>query len=110
MLYIWLDSYLKNGIKPKIACLGLAFKPNIDDLRESKALEVAETLLAEGFEVIAVEPNIKSYKNLKILNLFDAIEQADSICLLVKHHEFLEPEIKKKLMKCQALDFCGVLS
>ena len=104
------DSYLKNGIKPKIACLGLAFKPNIDDLRESKALEVAETLLAEGFEVIAVEPNIKSYKNLKILNLFDAIEQADSICLLVKHHEFLEPEIKKKLMKCQALDFCGVLS
>ena len=50
-------------LKPKIACLGLSFKPNIDDLRESKALEVAETLLAEGYEVIAVEPNIKSYKN-----------------------------------------------
>ena len=104
------DSYLKNGIKPKIACLGLAFKPNIDDLRESKALEVAETLLAEGFEVITVEPNIKSYKNLKILNLFDAIEQTDLICLLVKHREFLEPEVKKKLMKCEVLDFCGALS
>ena len=104
------DSYSKDGVKPKIACLGLSFKPNIDDLRESKALEVAQTLLAEGFEVITVEPNIKSYKNLKILNLLDAIEQADLICLLVKHREFLEPEVKKKIMKSQVLDFCGVLS
>ena len=104
------DRYQKNRIKPKIAFLGLAFKPNIDDLRESKALEVAETLLAEGYEVISVEPNIQSHKNLKILNLFDAIDQADLICLLVKHREFLEPEVKKKLMKSQVLDFCGVLS
>ena len=103
-------SYSKDGVKPKIACLGLSFKPNIDDLRESKALEVAETLLAEGYEVISVEPNIQSHKNLKILNIFDAIDQADLICLLVKHREFLEPEVKKKLMKSQVLDFCGVLS
>ena len=60
--------------------------------------------------MITVEPNIKSHKNLKILNLFDEIEQADLICLLVKHSEFLEPEVKKKLMKSQVLDFCGVLS
>ena len=104
------DSHPKNGVKLKIACLGLSFKANIDDLRESKALEVAETLLAEGYEVFLVEPNIQSYKNLKILNLFDAIDQADLICLLVKHREFLEPEVKKKLMKSQVLDFCGVLS
>jgi UDP-N-acetyl-D-mannosaminuronic acid dehydrogenase len=104
------DSHSKDGVKLKIACLGLSFKANIDDLRESKALEVAETLLAEGFEVITVEPNIKSHKNFKILNLFDAIEQADLICLLVKHREFLEPEVKKKLMKREVLDFCGVLS
>jgi len=100
----------KKGIKPKIACLGLAFKPNIDDLRESKALEVAETLLAEGYEVCVVEPNIQSHKNLLILNLLDAIEQADVVCVLVKHREFLQPEVKNKLMKCKALDFCGVLS
>jgi UDP-N-acetyl-D-mannosaminuronic acid dehydrogenase len=104
------DSYQKNGIKPKITCLGLAFKPNIDDLRESKALEIVETLITEGCELIVVEPNIQSHKNLKILNLFDAIEQADLICLLVKHREFLEPEVKKKLMKREVLDFCGVLS
>ena len=101
---------VENSRDAVIACMGLAFKPDIDDLRESRALEVAETLLAEGYEVISVEPNIQSHKNLKILNLFDAIDQADLICLLVKHREFLEPEVKKKLMKSQVLDFCGVLS
>ena len=100
----------KKGIKPKIVCLGLAYKPNIDDLRESKALAVAETLLAEGYEVITVEPNIQSHKDLIILNLLDAIAQADLICLLVKHREFLEPEVKNKLKKCEVLDFCGALS
>ena len=100
----------KNGNKPKIACLGLAFKPDIDDLRESKALEVVETLLSEGHEIYAVEPNIQSHKNLQTLNLSNAIEQADIICILVKHREFLQSEIKEKLIKCEALDFCGALS
>jgi UDP-N-acetyl-D-mannosaminuronic acid dehydrogenase len=104
------NSTPKNGIKPKIACLGLTFKPNINDLRESKALEVTETLLAEGFEVITVEPNIQLHKKFIILNMFDAIEQADLICILVKHREFLKPEVKNKLMKCKVLDFCGALS
>jgi len=102
--------FLKTSIKPKIACLGLSFKPDIDDLRESKALEVAETLLAEGYEIFAVEPNIQSHKNLSILNSSDAIKQADIICILVKHREFLQPEIKSKLIKSEALDFCGALS
>ena len=102
--------FKKKRIKPIIACLGLAFKANIDDLRESKALEVVETLLAEGHNVIAVEPNIQTHKNLKILNLFDAIEQADLVCLLVKHREFLEPQVKNKLLNSEVIDFCGVFS
>jgi UDP-N-acetyl-D-mannosaminuronic acid dehydrogenase len=102
--------FLKKGVKPKIACLGLAFKPDIDDLRESKALEVTETLLTEGYEVFAVEPNIKSHKNLLLFNLTDAIEQADIICVLVKHRDFLQSETKDRLIKCRALDFCGVLN
>ena len=100
----------KTGIKPKIACLGLAFKPDIDDLRESKAVEVAETLLGEGHEISAVEPNIQSHKDLLLLNLLDAIEDADIICVLVKHREFLQSQIKEKLIECEALDFCGALS
>lgn len=101
--------FLKKGIKPKIACLGLAFKPDIDDLRESKAVEIAETLLAEGYEVFAVEPNIKLHKNLSLLNLSEAIEETDIICILVKHKEFLTLHVKDQLKKLGALDFCGAL-
>ena len=97
------------GLKPKIACLGLAFKPNIDDLRESKALEVTENLLTEGYEVYAVEPNINKHKNISIVSLPEAIEKADIICILVKHSEFLHLDTKKKLKECSALDFCGAL-
>jgi UDP-N-acetyl-D-mannosaminuronic acid dehydrogenase len=103
-------NFSKSDIKPKIACLGLAFKPNIDDLRESKALEVATTLSSDGYDIIAVEPNIKSYERLKIVDLLEGIEQADLVCLLVKHREFLNSEIKEKLTKKKVLDFCGALS
>ena len=101
--------YLKKGVKPKIACLGLAFKPNIDDLRESKALEVAETLFEEGYDIAAVEPNIRSHRNLSLFNLSEAIKKANIICILVKHREFLKSKIKNKLKKRSALDFCGAL-
>lgn len=101
--------FSKTGVRPKIACLGLAYKPDIDDLRESKALEVAETLLSEGYEINVVEPNIKSHKNFSLVNLSDAIEKSDIICVLVGHREFLNLEIKKKLQKHNTLDFCGAL-
>jgi len=98
---------LNTGVKPKIACLGLAFKADIDDLRESKALEVAETLLEEDYEIIVVEPNIKEHKKFLLSNLSDAIEQANIICVLVKHRQFLESGIKNKLAKSEVIDFCG---
>jgi UDP-N-acetyl-D-mannosaminuronic acid dehydrogenase len=101
---------LTTGVKPKIACLGLAFKPDIDDLRESKALVVAQSLSIEGYEINAVEPNIVSHKNFLLSNLSDAIEHSDIICVLVKHHQFLQSEIKNRLIKRGALDFCGALS
>jgi len=100
---------LKEGIKPKIICLGLTFKPDVQDLRESKALEIVENLLLEGYEVNVVEPNIKFNEKFTLINLLDGINQADIICILVRHHEFLSPEIKIKLTKYKALDFCGAL-
>ena len=106
-----IEKYIsKNNTKPKIACLGLAYKPDIDDLRESNALEVVETLSAEGYEIFNVEPNIKSYKDLFISDISVAIEQADVICVLVKHSDFLKNEVKDKLIEREALDFCGALS
>ncbi|HRR19756.1 MAG TPA: UDP-N-acetyl-D-mannosamine dehydrogenase, partial [Ignavibacteriales bacterium] len=83
----------KNGRKPKIACMGLAFKPDIDDLRESPALYITRRLKAEGLEIIAVEPNIESHKEFEITNYLEAINKADVIAFLVAHKEFKTVQI-----------------
>ena len=113
----WVINKIKKTLKKKylrkkkfkIACLGLTFKPDIDDVRESRALRIANALLDEGFEVSGVDPNIKKNIGFPILNLSEAIKWADIICILVKHHQFLTPKIKHKLIKREALDFCGAL-
>jgi len=92
----------KNGRKAKIACMGLAFKPDIDDLRESPALYITKTLIAQNFEVLAVEPNIDSFGEFEITDYKEAIGKADIITFLVAHKEF------KKLSVDSALDFCGI--
>jgi UDP-N-acetyl-D-mannosaminuronic acid dehydrogenase len=94
---------IDNGRDAKIACMGLAFKPNIDDLRESPALQLVNTLANDGFNVLAVEPNIKSHNKYEIYDMEDAIEQADIIVYLVAHREFANTERVK-----QTLDFCGI--
>ena len=88
----------------------MSFKPDIDDLRESKALEVIKSLLADKSDIVAVEPHIKSYMGLKLLKLSEAIEVSDIICILVKHTKFLKLEKKIKIKKYEILDFCGALS
>jgi UDP-N-acetyl-D-mannosaminuronic acid dehydrogenase len=104
------DANASSGKKPKIACLGLAFKPDIDDLRESPALEVVQALSAKGFDVVAVEPNIESHKLLPLLDLTAALEQGDVIVVLVKHREFMHPTVQNQLRDLGALDFCGALT
>jgi UDP-N-acetyl-D-mannosaminuronic acid dehydrogenase len=94
---------------PTIACLGLAFKPDIDDLRESPACIVASSLIALDLRVICVEPNIKRHPDFLITSLDGALEQADIIAILVGHKEF-RLEINKQRLKANiAMDFCGVL-
>lgn len=94
----------KNGRKAKVACMGLAFKPDIDDLRESPALYIARRLKAEGLDILAVEPNIDSHKEFEIVDYKDAIKQADVVTFLVAHKEFKKLDIKTNL------DFCGVIN
>ena len=95
---------LQNGRKPKVACMGLAFKPDIDDLRESPALNITRRLIADGVDVIAVEPNIKAHKDFEIADYKKAIEISDIIVFLVGHKEFKGLKIEKEV-----LDFCGIL-
>ena len=92
-----------NGRKAKIACMGLAFKPDIDDLRESPSLYITRQLIASNFEVLVVEPNIESFSEFDIVDYKKAIEEADLVTFLVGHKEFKELDVKTNL------DFCGVL-
>jgi len=89
----------------KVACLGLAFKPDIDDLRESPAVRVVESLIDQGYEVSCVEPNINEHKKYNLIDIKEAIAQFDVIALLVKHKEFASQIILSELERKGALNF-----
>lgn len=101
--------------RPVIACLGLAFKADIDDLRESPAMQIVE-LLAERKvgRLIAVEPNIKelpqalSEKGVEFATLENALEDANVIVILVDHQEFKAADHSQYVSKC-VIDTRGIL-
>ena len=96
------------GRKTKVACLGLAFKPDIDDLRESPAVQITDALLLQNYDVVVVEPNIETHHKYELVTLEAALKTADVIAVLVKHREFLDTAVKTELGLRGALDFCGV--
>jgi UDP-N-acetyl-D-mannosaminuronic acid dehydrogenase len=87
--------------------MGLAFKPNIDDLRESPAKYIAQKVLQNDSngDYFIVEPNIKSHSIFKLTNIDKAVKEADIIAFLVAHNEFKDIEITKEKI---VLDFCGI--
>lgn len=96
------------GRPARIACLGLAFKPDIDDLRESPALRVATALKSKGFDVVAVEPNIETHPLFKLSALDEALAEADIVAVLVKHKEFISAMGADALSGKCVMDFCGL--
>ncbi|EZH72276.1 UDP-N-acetyl-D-mannosaminuronic acid dehydrogenase [Aquimarina atlantica] len=102
-----LEFELKHGRKPSIALMGLAFKPNIDDLRESPAKYIAQKVLqnANNEEYYIVEPNIETHTVFKLTDYKDAAEKGDIIVFLVAHKEFKKLEISEDKV---VLDFCGI--
>lgn len=89
--------------KPKVACMGLAFKPNIDDLRESPASSVVNNLYDQNKDLIIVEPNIKSHNKFTLSSIENAISQADIIIFLVGHDDFKNIKLNNQII----LDFCN---
>jgi UDP-N-acetyl-D-mannosaminuronic acid dehydrogenase len=76
----------------KIAALGLAYKPDVDDLRESPAVEVARLLIDAGADVCAFEPfKLEGVAGIPMAStLEEVIKDADAILLLVRHSQFRE--------------------
>ncbi len=97
----------ENGRKPQVALMGLAFKPNIDDLRESPAMEIAQgvTDAVEAFYIMVVEPNIKSHPRFALTGYKEAYDKADIVVFLVNHREFASLNYRTDV---KVLDFCGV--
>lgn len=98
---------LRNHRSPKVAMMGLAFKPNIDDLRESPAKFITSRVLqsCNNGNVMVVEPNITEHNVFKLTNYKTAYEKADIVVYLVNHREFAELNYRSDV---QVLDFCGV--
>lgn len=97
----------ENGRKPVVALMGLAFKPNIDDLRESPAMEIAG-MVADSVSdnsLLIVEPNISEHGRFKLTDYKTAYENADIVAFLVNHREFATLDYRQNVV---VMDFCGV--
>ncbi len=95
--------------QPKIACLGLAYKPDIDDLRESPALKVVRELRdKKAGELRVVEPNLRTHDEFKLVSIEEALRGADIVLFLVSHRPFrrIAPNL---LAEKTVIDTCGAL-
>ena len=98
---------LKNHRKPRVAMMGLAFKPNIDDMRESPAKYITTKVMqtCNNADIMVVEPNVKEHKVFKLTDYREAYENADIVVFLTAHDQFKTLEIRDDKV---ILDFCGI--
>jgi UDP-N-acetyl-D-mannosaminuronic acid dehydrogenase len=102
------DFQKQTGRAPVVACFGVAFKPDVDDLRESPALEITQRLKNEGLNVLAVEPNVDFIDGIRLVSAEEARRTADIKVFLVAHSPFRTLGVDRG--SPNVLDFCGVLS
>ena len=93
---------------PRIACLGLTYKPNVDDLRGSPALQIARELKQAAVgELRVVEPHLERHEEFDLLDIDAALDGADIVVLLVAHDCFKDIP-RKQLEQKSLMDFCGL--
>lgn len=98
---------LANGRKPVVAMMGLAFKPDIDDLRESPAKQIVAKVMqgCNNSDILIVEPNVEEHNVYKLTPYQEAFNKADIVVYLVAHTPFKSlPKDTNKII----LDFCGI--
>lgn len=98
---------ITNGRKPCVAMMGLAFKPNIDDLRESPAKYIVNKVMqsCNNANILISEPNIKHHNIFKLTDYIEAYNKADIVVMLVAHDHFKKLRYDEKKI---ILDFCGI--
>lgn len=95
--------------RPVIGCLGLAFKADVDDLRESPAVEIARKLMQENVgEILIAEPNLAEHEEFNLLAYEEVVSKSDIVLLLVDHKQFRRlkvADLKEKIL----IDTRGVI-
>lgn len=102
-----LEFEIKHHRKPVVAMMGLAFKPNIDDLRESPAKHIVSKVMqsCNTADLLIVEPNVSSHNVFKLTDYKEAYDSADIVVFLTAHDPFKTlPWSNDKVI----LDFCGI--
>ena len=97
---------LEHHRKPWVALMGLAFKPNIDDLRESPAKSIVNKVMqgSNNAQILIVEPNVREHNVYKLTGYKEAYEKADIVAFLVNHREFAQLDYRDDV---KVMDFCG---
>lgn len=90
-----------------VACLGLTYKADVTDTRDSPASQIADLLRASGIDVLAVEPNLTEHPNHSLVSLEVALAKADLAVALVKHTAFQNDEALFNWSK-PVFDTCGL--
>ena len=97
-----------NGEKPVVALMGVAFKPDIDDLRESPARHIIDAVKAsvgDRATLLVAEPNVDSHPAYALTDYREAFEKADIVVMLTAHTPFKALEYPNDKV---VLDFCGI--
>lgn len=112
---LWVKDQVVSGIRgdktKKIGILGMAYKPNIDDMRESPSLALAEALKDDGYRVYGCEPNSHGDQvgEIELLSLEDILDTCDYLVIALAHEEFKKDEVRKRIMEKPYYDCIGFL-
>lgn len=98
---------LDSGRRPVVAMMGVAFKPDIDDLRESPARHIIDAVMAENpeAEILVAEPNVVSHPKYTLTPYDEAFRRADIVVMLTAHTPFRQLQYPADKV---VLDFCGI--
>lgn len=104
-----IEKEIQYDINKKIGILGMAYKPNIDDMRESPSLLLAHALQEKGYQVYGCEPNTTLHQldSIPLLSLQECIDKCDYLVFALAHNEFINEQAKIKIFSKPCFDCIG---